>query len=134
MTRDEWKAWAMSLKPGDKVIVKYWNSLKIATVKKVTPSGRLNTDLGIFAQREWLDYYTGYGKTRGALTPATPDLIAEVEKQEREEQERRRKEAVVREAKGLAYQIWYGEVAVPYQMAKELIALVKKYTGGKENA
>lgn len=134
MTREEWKAWGMSLKPGDKVIVKYWNGLKIATVKKVTPSGRLNTDLGIFAQREWLDYYTGYGKTRGDLVPATPELIAEAEKQKWKEIERRHRESVIRKAKGLADKLRYGEIDMPYDMAKELIALVKKYTGGKENA
>lgn len=134
MTRDEWKAWAMSLKPGDKVIVKSWHSLKIATVKKVTPTGRVKTDKGDFYQKDSLDYYTGYGKTYGNLVPATPELIAEAEAKEREEQERRRKESVIREAKSLAYQLRYGEIDMPYELAEEMIALVKKYTGGKENA
>lgn len=134
MTRDEWKAWAMSLKPGDKAIVKGWHSLEIATVKKVTPSGRVNTSKGVFYQDNCWDHYKGYGKTRGDLVPATPELIAEAEKQEREEQERQRRESVVREAKSLAYQLRYGEIDMPYDLAEEMIALVKKYTGGKENA
>lgn len=134
MTRGEWKAWAMSLKPGDRAIVNGWYSLEIATVKKVTPSGRVNTDKGVFYQDNWSDYYKGYGKTHGDLVPATPELIAEAEKQEREEQERRRRESVVREAKSLAYQLRYGEIDMPYELAEEMIALVKKYTGGKENA
>lgn len=134
MKREEWKSWAMSLKPGDRAIVKGWHSLEIATVKMVTHSGRVNTDKGIFYQDKWFDHYKGYGKTRGDLVPATPKLIAEAEKQEREEQERRRRESVVREAKSLAYQLRYGEIDMPYELAKEMIALVKKYTGGKENA
>lgn len=85
MTREEWKAWAMSLKTGDRVIVKYWNSLQIATVEKVTPTGRIKTDLGVFYQDNCTDSYTGYGKTYGDLAPATPDLIAEAEKQEKED-------------------------------------------------
>lgn len=133
MTREEWKAWAMSLKPGDKVIVKGWHSLEIAIVKKVTPTGRVKTDKGDFFQKDWLDYYTGYGKTYGDLVPATPELIAEAEKQEREEQERRRKESVIREAKSLAYQLRYGEIDMPYEMAEELIALVEKYRGGNDS-
>lgn len=76
MTRAEWKAWAMSLKPGDKVIVKGWHSLEIATVRRITPTGRVNTDKGVFAQREWLDYYTGYGETSGELVPATNSMYA----------------------------------------------------------
>lgn len=133
MTREEWKAWAMSLKPGDRVIVTGWHSLEIATVKKVTPSGRVNTDKGVFAQKEWLDYYTGYGKTYGDLAPATPELIAEAEKQERGEQERRRRESVIREAKNLADKLRCGEIGMPYQMAEELVALVKKYRGAEKN-
>lgn len=129
MTREEWKAWAMSLKPGDRVIAKGWYSLEIATVQKVTPSGRVNTDKGVFAQKGWLDHYTGYGDTSGDLVPATPELIAEAEKQEREEQERRRRESVIRNAKDLAYKLKYSEIDIPYQMAEELIALVKKYKG-----
>lgn len=129
MTREEWKAWAMSLKPGDKVIVKGWHSLEIATVQKVTPSGRVNTDKGVFSQKEWLDYYTGYGKTYGDLAPAIPELIAEAEKQERKEQERRRRESVIREAKNLADKLRCGEIDMPYQMAEELVALVEKYKG-----
>lgn len=36
MKREEWKAWAMSLKPGEKVIAKGWYSLENVTMKKVT--------------------------------------------------------------------------------------------------
>lgn len=122
LNREEWKAWAMSLKPGDKVIVKGWNS-------KVTPTGRVKTDKGEFYQKDWFDYYTGYGKTYGDLVPATPELIAAAEAQERTEQEWRRKESVIREAKSLAYQLRYGEIDMPYEMAEELIALVEKYKG-----
>lgn len=129
MTREEWKVWAMSLKPGDRVIVKGWHSLEIATVKKVKPTGRVKTDKGDFAQKEWLDYYTGYGKTYGDLVPATPELIAEAEKQKWEEIEAKHRESVIREAKSLAYKLRYGEIDMPYEMAEELIALVEKYKG-----
>lgn len=133
MTREEWKAWAMSLKPGDKAIVKGWHSLEIATVRRITPTGRVNTDKGVFAQREWLDYYTGYGETSGELVPATPELIAEAERQEQVEQERRRRESVIRKAKNLADKLRCGEINMPYEMAEELIALVKKYKGDKQD-
>ena len=129
MTREEWKAWAMSLEPGDRVIVKRWCSLEVATVKKVTPSGRVNTDKGVFYQNNWSDYYKGYGKTRGDLVPATPELIAEAEKQKWEEIEKRHRESVIRKAKGLAYKLQYGEIDMPYDMAEELIALGEKHNG-----
>lgn len=133
MTREEWKSWAMSLKPGDKVIVKGWHSFEIATVRRITPTGRVNTDKGVFTQREWIDYYTGYGETSGELVPATSELIAEAERQEQEERERQRRESVIREAKGLAYKLRYGEIDMPYEMAEELIALVKKNKGDKQD-
>lgn len=34
ITREEWRKWAESLNPGDKVIVKYGDMLRIGTVKK----------------------------------------------------------------------------------------------------
>lgn len=83
MTGEEWKAWAMSLKPGDKAIVKYWRGVDIAIVQKVTPSGRVNTSKGVFALNKYGDWYEGYGKTSGYLFPATPELIAEAERQAR---------------------------------------------------
>lgn len=132
MTREEWKAWAMSLKPGDKVIVKVGYTLEIANVESITENGKIKTNLGDFALGLF-GMYTGCGKTYGCLYPANQELIAEAERQEREEQERRRKASVISEAKSLAYMLRYGEIDMPYEMAEELIALVKKYKGDKQN-
>lgn len=129
MTGEEWKTWAMSLKPGDKAIVKYWRSVDIAIVQKVTPSGRVNTNKGVFALNKWGDWYEGYGKTSGYLYPATPELIAEAERQEREREEEHRRNAVLRKAIDTAYKLRYGEIHMTYDLAVELIALVEKHTG-----
>ena len=133
MTREEWKAWAMSLKPGDRVVVKHWNGLDIATVVKITPSGRINTDQGVFYQDNCFDHYQGYGKTCGDLVPVTPDLIAEAERQKWEEIEAKHRKSVIQEAWWIVQKLNCGEIDMPYDMAEELIALVKKYTGGNEN-
>ena len=77
MNREEWKAWAMALKPGDRVILKVWAEVKVAIVKNVTPSGRVNTNQGVFYQDSCWEHYRGYGKTNGTIEPATPELIAE---------------------------------------------------------
>ena len=37
MNREEWKAWAMALKPGDRVILKVWDGVKVAIVKNGSP-------------------------------------------------------------------------------------------------
>lgn len=127
MTREEWKSWAMSLKPGDIVIVKGWKSVKVATVKKVTPTGRVNTDNGVFYQDNWFDHYKGYGKTYGDLVPYTPELIAEAEKQKREEEETRRKSQTIRAAKNIAYKLCYGEITMKYDLAVQLLELIEKH-------
>lgn len=127
MTREEWKEWAMSLKPGDKVIVKNWNSIKIAVVEKVTASGRVNTNKGVFYQDSCWDHYKGYGKTNGNLVPATEELIAEAEKFKREREEEYKKERTINAAKVVAYKLRYGEIEMTYKMAVELLELVEKH-------
>lgn len=128
MTREEWKSWAMSLKTGDIVIVKGWHSVEVATVKKVTPTGRINTDKGVFAQTEYYDCYRGYGKTRGdELVPATQELIEQAEKQKREEEEARRKSQTIRAARNIAYKLCYGEITMKYDLAVQLLELVEKH-------
>lgn len=129
MIGEELKAWAMSLKPGDKAIVKYWRGVDIAIVQKVTPSGRVNTNKGVFALSKWGDWYEGYGKTSGYLYPATPELIAEAERQEREREEEYRRNAVLRKAIDTAYKLRYGEIRMTYDLAVDLIALVEKHAG-----
>ena len=126
MNREEWKAWAMALKPGDRVILKVWAEVKVAIVKNVTPSGRVNTNQGVFYQDSCWEHYRGYGKTNGTIEPATPELIAEAEKQKLERQERQRKASVIREAEQFARRLTCG-YRISYEMAEELIALAKKY-------
>lgn len=96
--------------------------------KKITPTGRVNTDKGVFAQTEYFDCYRGYGKNRGCeLVPATKELIEEVEKQRKEEEEKRREEKTIVAAKRVAYKLSYGEITMNCEMAVELLELVHKY-------
>lgn len=127
MTREEWKRWAMSLKPGDKVIVEDWDMIKVAVVEKVTASGRVNTNKGVFYQDTCWEHYKGYGKTRGNLVPATEELIEKAEKSAKERAEQYRKSRTIESAKDLAYKLRYGEIEMTYELAVDLIDLVSKH-------
>lgn len=92
MTREEALAWAKSLKPGDVVIHKGWNICIPLTVKKVTPTGIVKTnDDKSFAQTSYFDGIIGRGRTYGEIVPATPELLAEAERQKRERDEHERR-------------------------------------------
>lgn len=99
MTREEALAWAKSLKPGDVVTHKYWNICLPLTVKKVTTTGIVKTnDDKSFAQTPCFDGIIGRGRTSGEIVPATPELLAEAERQKRERDEHESRVRVINKA------------------------------------
>lgn len=85
MTRDEANAWVASLKPGDVVIQKRWiHDLYILHVKKITPTWIVRTDEGeSFKVSEWSELVRGYGKSDGEIVPATDELVASAQEQQK---------------------------------------------------
>lgn len=128
MTKDEWKEWAMSLRPGDRVIYKNWNGVAgIAIVSKVTPTGIVRTDRGSFAQRPYFDHYIGVGKTWGNIVPLTPELEAEALDVMRREAEAKERKMTITKSGNIAYEFWISREKISYELAAELIELYDKY-------
>lgn len=121
MNRKEWYSWALSLKPGDRVIVKNGDPVSVDTVKKVTPSGWVVTeDSGTYSQSTWRDHYQERGgyRTIVPFTKELGDLAAEYEA----EQERIRKmNRTVNMAQQIAYNWCYHRLS--YEMACKIIKL-----------
>lgn len=129
-TREEWREWALSLKPGDKVInadYSWNNKIRVEFVEKITKSGMVRTNKGVYAQTKYWDNYKGRGETRGSIKPATLELIQQAEFQAQEEEKEKMVKRTIAEAKVLCYNLRYGFTQMPYEMAVELLELVKKY-------
>lgn len=122
MTKEQWKEWAFSLKPGDTVVIERWGPAYMrATVQKITPTGRINTDKGVFAMNEWCGAYSGYGKTNGHLMKPTPELLENVEKFEQEEAERKRKQEAINKAQKFARELYAMSRNMDYATAEKLL-------------
>lgn len=133
MIREEWREWAFSLKPGDTVVVQKWGPTYMrATVQKITPTGRVNTDNGVFAMNEWAGTYCGYGKTNGNLVQATPDLLEKAEKFEQEEAERKRKQEAINKAQKFAWDLYVMSRNMDYATAEKLLKVKEGLEGEYE--
>lgn len=111
MNRQEWKDWAMSLKPGDKVIVQQWYCPELAIVKKVTPKGWIVTEKhGTYSQTESCEYF----KERGGNYYMLPWT------------EEKGQEATVTSARKIAFKWASYETNVDFELAKKIIELDKQ--------
>lgn len=123
ITREEWRKWAESLNPGDKVIVKYGDMLRIGTVKKVTPACWVVVEkYGTYSQSK---YCSMYMERRGhkIILPFDAELAEEAKKQEEEEQAYEEKRKTIRDAKIICSN-WVSErKPITYELAKKIIAL-----------
>lgn len=130
MRREELKAWAESLKPGDKVVqTEFWDErpVDILTVERLTKTGRVVTNKGTYHMTsEWSRSYRGYGSAKGTIIPATAENMEEAKKYKKEEDEKRKIARTISEAKSIAYNLRYGGIDMTYSLAKELIELVRR--------
>lgn len=131
MTREEKRAWALSLKPGDKVVkTKYWNEtpVDVLTVERLTKTGRVVTNKGTYhMSSEWDSTYKGYGNAEGTIIPATPENIQRAEEYYREEEENKKKRSVISKALEAAYDLRYGKREMTYEIAVELLELLERH-------
>lgn len=122
-TREELRKWAESLKPGDKIIVKNGSTLRIGTVKKVTPAGWVVVEkYGTYAQKSYLSSYRQRGGYK-EIVPFDAELAEKAKKQEEEERQENEKQRVIRAAKNIAYDWANGKCYVSYDLARKIIAL-----------
>lgn len=123
MTREEWRKWAYSLKPGDKVIVKDYGTLRIGTVKKITPACWVVIEkYGTYSQTPYFSNYSQRGGYK-EIVPFDAELAEKAKKQEEEERQENEKLKVIRAAKNIAHDWAYGKCYVSYDLAKKIIAL-----------
>lgn len=120
MTREEWAAWAKSLKPGDSVIVNKWGSVYLDTVKRITPAGWVVTENnGTYSQSTYSEFY----KQRGgyhSIEPATEELEKKALEEMAKAEERRRKiQNTIRDA-------------IDYDLALKILALAGVEVTGHE--
>lgn len=135
-TAEKMKAWADSLKPGDKVVIKLFGQrgcIDVATVKYFTPTGRVVTDKGTYFQSKYSGNYKGYGEAIGCIVPATPESIAEAERNKAKEEQDKKDREAIRTAGTIAWKIWRDEINLSADMARELIALHKKWEAEKHD-
>lgn len=124
ITREEWRKWAESLKPGDKVIVQVGGGrLRIGTVKKVTPSGWVVVEkYGTYSQTSYFSRYMERGGYK-EIIPFDAELAEKAKKQEEEEQAYEEKRKTIRDAK-IICDNWASErKPITYELAKKIIAL-----------
>lgn len=131
MTREEKREWALSLKPGDKVVkTKYWDEtpVEVLTVERLTKTGRVVTNKGTYhMSSEWDRSYKGYGDAEGTIIPATPENIKMAEDYHREEEENKKKWSVIHKALEAAYDLRYGKREMTYEIAVELLELLERH-------
>lgn len=124
MTREEILAWAKSLKPGDVVIWSDCGQYRKLTVQKVTTTGIVKTNGYMsFAQTSWRDDLSGRGKTSGKIIPATDELLAEVEKQQKERENLNRIRRTIQAAKTRMRLIY----DISYEFAVDFLELCEKH-------
>ena len=123
ITREEWRKWAESLNPGDKVIVKYGDMLRIGTVKKVTPACWVVVEkYGTYSQSKCCSIYM---ERRGnkIIIPFDAETAEEAKKQEKEEQAYEEQRKTIRDAKIICDNWSSGRSSITYEIAKKIIAL-----------
>ena len=123
ITREEWRKWAESLNPGDKVIVKYGDMLRIGTVKKVTPACWVVVEkYGTYSQTPNFSMYMERGGYK-EIVPFDAELAEKAKMQEEEEQAYEEKIKTIRYAKIICNN-WASErKTITYDLAKKIIAL-----------
>lgn len=133
MKKEELRAWAESLKPGDKVVkTLFWNDtpVDVLTVERLTKTGRVVTNQGTYHMTgEWASCYKGYGSAEGSIIPATPENISVAEEYKMMEQERIHKQNVIQKAENIVYNLFYNGMS--YEIALKIIALTKEATHEK---
>ena len=116
MNRQEWKAWAQTLNPGDKVILDRWGELTVAVVEKVTNCGWIRTNKGVFSQRsygEWFYERGGYA----TIVPTTPEALKEAEEWDEIKRIKKKNEETIRKAKGIMYDLARSEIKANFAEA-----------------
>lgn len=123
MNREEWAAWAKSLKPGDKVIVRHWENVYIDKVAKVTPAGWVITEnFGTYSQTKCFDGYQERGGLKN-IEPFTDALEKEANRQEAQRLKYEKEQRAINKAKMVAYDWRYGNRNVDYDLACKILAL-----------
>lgn len=124
MTREEWRKWAESLKPGDKVIVQVGGGrLRIGTVKKVTPAGWVAVEkYGTYSQTLNFSRYMERGGYK-EIVPFDAEIAEKAKMQEAEEQAYEEKRKIIRDAKIICDNWSSGRSSFTYELAKKIIAL-----------
>lgn len=123
MTREELRKWAESLMPGDKVIVKSGDVLRIGTVEKVTPACWVVVEkYGTYSQTK---YYSTYFQRGGykEIIPLDSELAEEAKKQEEEAQACEEKRKTILIAKTISGNWASGRAPISYGLAKKIIAM-----------
>lgn len=124
MTREEWRKWAYSLKPGDKVIVKDYGTLRIGTVKKITPACWVVIEkYGTYSQTPYFSNYSQRGGYK-EIIPLDAELAEEAKKQEEEAQAYEEKRKTILKARTISGSWASGRAPISYGLAKKIIALV----------
>lgn len=123
MTREEWAAWAKSLKPGDSVIVKTWCRVLLDTVRRVTPAGWVVTENnGTFSQSQYRSEYSQRGGYYGIM-PVTEELRIQALDEMAKAEKRRKTNLAIATAKRVTYDWTYGKREVDYDLALKILAL-----------
>lgn len=126
MTREEWRKWAESLKPGDKVIVEAGSMLRIGTVKKVTPTCWVVVEkYGTYSQTPYFSTYRERGGYK-EIIPFDEVLAEKAKKQEEEEQAYEERRKTILDAKIICGNWASGRITIPYDIAKKIIELANK--------
>lgn len=126
MNRQEWKDWATSLKPGDKVIVSKWNVVALDYVKKVTPKGWVVTEKsGTYCQTEYCDRYLKRGGG-DEIVPWSMELEQQAIVHEKALELERLRNRTISMAKSIAYDWAYSKKHVSYELAQKIIELDKQ--------
>lgn len=84
MTHEEAAAWVSSLKPGDVVARRYCGDMSLVIIKKVTPTGIVQTNEGYsFKLSSYCGHVFSYGSHyyNGEIVPATDELLSIIDKQ-----------------------------------------------------
>lgn len=123
MNREEWAAWAKSLKPGDSVIVKTWSGVLLDTVWKVTPAGWVVTENnGTFSQSQYNEKYSQRGGYYN-IVPVTEELRTQALDEMAEAERCRKTNLAISTAKRVTYDWTYGKREVDYDLACKILAL-----------
>lgn len=123
MTREEWAAWAKSLKPGDSVIVNKWGSVYLDTVKRITPAGWVVTENnGTYSQSTCYEFYRQRGGYH-IIKPVTEELEKKALEEMAEAERRRKIQNTIRDARSVVYNWFCSRDAIDYNLALKILAL-----------